>query len=248
MAKEKLYTIPLNDAVNADDECALCNVVRALERDAIDFVVGPGASYMQDDIRSDTDKTGFCRHHFQMMFEYGNSLGNALILSTHTLRTIDELRKQMKAYRPGKSGLFGKSDESNVEKYLSDFSKSCYVCNYYSDTYKRYIDTFFYLYESDDAFRDKIINGKGFCLNHMNDLVKGAYTHLKKDKADEFCKILFDIEEKNLNRIQEDISWFVEKFDYRNKDADWKNSKDAIPRTIQKLAGGYPADGSYKQS
>ena len=26
-------------------------------------------------------------------------------------------------------------------------------------------------------------------------------------------------------RIQEDIDWFVEKYDYRNKDADWKNSK-----------------------
>ena len=50
------------------------------------------------------------------------------------------------------------------------------------------------------------------------------------------------------NAISEDVSWMVEKFDYRNKDADWKNSKDAIQRGMQKLKGGYPADGPYKMS
>ena len=33
----------------------------------------------------------------------------------------------------------------------------------------------------------------------------------------------------------------------RNKDADWKNSKDAIQRGMQKLKGGYPADPVYQQ-
>ena len=40
----------------------------------------------------------------------------------------------------------------------------------------------------------------------------------------------------------------VEKFDYRNKDADWKNSRDSIQRGMQKLKGGYPADPPYKMS
>ena len=54
--------------------------------------------------------------------------------------------------------------------------------------------------------------------------------------------------EENMNRIAEDVAWLIERFDYRNKDADWKNSKDAIQRGIQKLKGGYPADGPYKMS
>ena len=53
--------------------------------------------------------------------------------------------------------------------------------------------------------------------------------------------------EENLQRMQEDIDWFIDKFDYRNKDADWKNSKDAVPRTMQKLVGGYPADPVFRQ-
>ena len=45
----------------------------------------------------------------------------------------------------------------------------------------------------------------------------------------------------NISRITEDVSWLVEKFDYRNQDADWKNSKDAIQRGMQKIKGGDPS-------
>ena len=31
--KEKLYTIPLNDAVNAKDECPFCYIERKIEQD-----------------------------------------------------------------------------------------------------------------------------------------------------------------------------------------------------------------------
>ncbi|MGN0395989.1 MAG: DUF6062 family protein [Coprococcus sp.] len=38
----------------------------------------------------------------------------------------------------------------------------------------------------------------------------------------------------NMERINDDISWFIDKFDYRYKNEPWKNSKDAIPRGIIK--------------
>ena len=53
--------------------------------------------------------------------------------------------------------------------------------------------------------------------------------------------------EDNLQRLEEDVSWLIDKFDYRNKDADWKTSKDALQRGMQKLRGGYPADPPFKQ-
>lgn len=52
--------------------------------------------------------------------------------------------------------------------------------------------------------------------------------------------------EGELARMQEDIDWFIEKYDYRNADADWKTSKDAVQRTMQKIVGGYPADPVFK--
>ena len=69
----------------------------------------------------------------------------------------------------------------------------------------------------------------------------------EKQKADLY-PLLFEQTEQNMKRIEEDISWFIDKFDYRNKEADWKNSRDALPRSIQKLVGGYPADEAYKDS
>ena len=52
--------------------------------------------------------------------------------------------------------------------------------------------------------------------------------------------------EKNFQRMEEDLVWLSDKFDYRNKDADWKNSKDALQRGMQKLRSGYPADPVHK--
>ena len=47
--------------------------------------------------------------------------------------------------------------------------------------------------------------------------------------------MLTDIEVREMKRINEEINWFTKKFDYKNKDADWKNSKDAPQRTVIKL-------------
>ena len=49
-----------------------------------------------------------------------------------------------------------------------------------------------------------------------------------------------------LIRVKEDLDWFVAKYDYRNAGADWKNSRDALQRTIQKLEGIHPADPPYR--
>ena len=48
--------------------------------------------------------------------------------------------------------------------------------------------------------------------------------------------------QENLDRLQKEVSWFVEKNDYRNKDKDWGNSRDSVQRCMQKDRGGYPAD------
>lgn len=251
--KETLYTIPLNDAVNANDECPFCYIERDVEQDLLDFVLGSGASYMESDIRDVTDRTGFCRGHFKKMFDYGNTLGNAWILKTHYMRMNKEMEAQFKKFAPGKSSLSsmfkkaaGRTNPIGV--WVEEKEKSCYVCNRFADTYERYMDTFFYLFKKDEEFRSKIKNGKGFCLHHMGDLCEAAESRLSDKEKQEFFPMIFELMEKNMARLQEDVSWMVEKFDYRNKDADWKDSKDAIQRGMQKLKGGYPADPPYKMN
>ncbi len=251
--KEQLYTIPLNDAVNASDECAFCFIERNIEQDLLDFVLGSGSSYMEADIRDITDKTGFCRAHFKKMFDYGNTLGNAWILKTHYKRMIQEMKQQFSGFTPGKVSFKGKflktSQNGNpIGMWVREKEESCYICKQYNDTYARYLDTFFYLFKQDDEFRKKIADGKGFCLPHFGDLCEAADNKLSDREKEQFYQMLLPLMEKNMERVAEDVAWMVEKFDYRNKDADWKNSKDSIQRGMQKLKGGYPADPVYKMS
>lgn len=71
--KEKLYTIPVNEGFEADDECPFCAMERAVERSAIRYVAGLGASDMEPDVRAATDKAGFCREHIKKLYDYLNA-------------------------------------------------------------------------------------------------------------------------------------------------------------------------------
>ncbi len=250
--KEQLYTIPLNDAVNANDECAFCFIERKVAMDLMDYVLGNASSYMESDIREKTDNAGFCRRHFKDMFDYGNALGNGWILKTHYMRIIKEMKENMDAVKgtPSMKKKFFKTEgaSNRLTDWLKAKEGSCFVCNNFDDTFSRYLNTFFYLYKNDSEFKQKILNGKGFCLSHFGTMYEYSLNNLNENEFKSFCDEIFPIMEQNFHRVWEDISWFVDKFDYRNKDADWKNSKDAIQRGMQKLKGGYPADPPYKMS
>lgn len=249
--KEQLYTIPLNDAINAQDECPFCYIEQSIEQDLLDFVLGSGSSYMEADIREMTDKAGFCRAHFQKMFDYGNTLGNAWILKTHYQKILREMQQQFSAFTPGKiKGKFRKPSQSGnpIGVWISEKEASCYICNQYKDTYARYLDTFFFMYKKDETFREKIRSGKGFCLPHFKDLCEAADTQLNDKEKPGFYEMALPLMEENMKRLSEDVAWMVEKFDYRNKDADWKSSRDAIQRGMQKLKGGHPAAPAYKMN
>ncbi len=248
--KEQLYTIPLNDAVNAGDECPFCYIERAVEQDSLDFALGSCASYMESDVREVTDKKGFCREHFKKMFDYGNTLGNGWILKTHYMKIRSEFADVAGKFSPGKLSLAdklkGRTAANSLVSWVQKKEDSCYICDHFRDIYERYLDTFFILYKDDASFRDKIKASKGFCLTHFGDLCSGADKRLSGAELEAFYSMLIPLMQENLDRLQEDVNWLIEKFDYLNKDADWKNSKDAVQRGMQKLKGGYPADPPLK--
>ena len=87
--KEKIYTIPVNDAFSSDCECPICSMYKALEDDAVSYTMGP--SYMEDDIRAVTDKKGFCQKHLKKVYDCENRLGFALVMKTHLDRVINDI-------------------------------------------------------------------------------------------------------------------------------------------------------------
>ena len=253
--KEKIYTMPLTDAFRANDECPFCFVERKLEEHTMDFVLGPGASYMEDDVRAETDARGFCRTHYKKMYEYGNRLGTGLIMKTHCQKLNKELDEQIKMFSPAKANILNRlkkpkntenAPKTSIGAWAKQKTDSCYICDFYKDTFQRYLDTFFDMYRKDPAFKELFINSKGFCIPHFGDLAEEADRVLSdKDKKEFFEQQLFPMMQANMKRLYDDLDWFCDKFDYRYKDADWKTSKDALPRGMQKAAGGYPADPPY---
>lgn len=234
--KAQIHTIPIQDAFENAGECPFCYIERRTENHAMDFVLGHGASYMEADIRDMTDQEGFCRNHFKKMFDYGNSLGNAWILKTHYMRLIGEMDKEFKKFNPEKT-----KKGNTISNWIHEKENSCFICKSVNDTFQAYLKTFFTMYKKDDDLKNQVKNSNGFCLSHFSVLCEGADKYLKGNDKKEFYNDVLPLMQSNMNRVLEDISWFVEKFDYKNKDADWKNSKDAIQRGMQKIKGSDPS-------
>ena len=251
--KEKLYTIPLIDAFKSEDECPFCFIERSLEQHSIHFVLGSGASYMEEDIRSQTDQLGFCRTHYQKLYDYGNRLGCGLILSTHLKKKIEELSKLIQNHKREKIRFFKRRTKTNsidsnpLSDWIQEQNNTCYICNHIKDTYQRYLDSFFELYKKEPQFQTLVKNCNGFCITHFHDLITKSVRYYSNTEYQDFYKEISSLMLQNLQRVQDDIQWFCEKFDYRNKDKDWKNSKDALQRSMQKMAGGHPADPPFTQ-
>lgn len=230
--KEQLYTIPVTDAFESNCECPLCKMKQELEKNAIEYTLGP--SYMEDDNRAMTDEQGFCEQHIQKLYSEKNRLGLALILSTHMAKVTKDLKKQTDSGSTGSSFLKRKNDTSGIGTYVASLQRNCFICNRINKTFDRYIDTIFHLYKKDSTFPKKIITSKGFCTYHFALLYDRAPEFLSKDTLLKFRSDLQTVYFTNMERMQEDIEWFINKFDYRYQNEPWKNAKDALPRSILK--------------
>ncbi len=229
---EQLYTIPVNDAFTADCECPLCHLNDELERNAIDYTMGP--SYMEDDNRAETDRLWFCRNHARILYGEKNRLGLALMMNTHNNKVIADLKK-LSGQKPTASGLLKRNKQSSpVGDYISKLEASCFICERIEKTVPRYVDTVFHLWKKDKEFLDKFKGCKGFCTYHYGMLFEASADKLSKAQLDEFLEALNKVYFENMERVNGDVSWFIDKFDYRFKDEPWKNSKDALPRGLIK--------------
>lgn len=231
--KEKLHTIPVNEAFDEDCECPLCSMYQSLEKNAIDFTMGP--SYMEDDVREETSRLGFCERHLELMHKNQNRLGMALIVKSQMDKTIKDIEKLTGQNKGTVAALFKKKGENNeVVSYLERLNKTCYICDKIDATFDRYIATVFHLYHTEESFRQKFKESKGFCTNHYRILYTEASRYFSGDELNGFIKILDTLFVGNMKRVRDDLEWFINKFDYRHADEPWKNAKDALPRAMKK--------------
>lgn len=229
--KEKLYAIPVNDAFDEECECPVCVMYRELEKDALRLTM---SGVMVEERRMESNKTGFCQKHAAMLYEMEGRTGLAWLFKTHMDQVISEIEQKQGA--PAKKQLFKKQAESSpLLEYIGYLNQSCYVCDHIWRTFQNYLHTICHLYKKEEAFREKFKASKGFCVKHYGMLYQMAQSKLNGAVLEQFVTDLDRVCLENLKRVRDDLSWFIDKFDYRYKDEPWKNSKDALPRTMTKL-------------
>lgn len=241
--KEKIFTIPVNDAFDSDCECPVCAMYKKLEDNAVEYTMGP--AYMEDDIRAKTDELGFCHKHIKAVYQLENRLGFALVMKTHMDKVIDDLEK-LAAEPVKRKTLFGKAEPSGISEYTQRLDKSCFVCDKIKNTFERYLDTIVYLYRQDEGFRKKYAAGKGFCTKHYGMLVDTAQKKLNGDLLNDFMSVTNRIYIENMKRVRDDVAWFVNKFDYKYSKEPWYNAKDSLGRAMTKTASCIDEETAFK--
>jgi hypothetical protein len=252
--KEKIYTIPVTDAFREECECPMCVLEKNLDAELVDYAMGP--SLMEPDGRALTNEKGFCRRHFEVIYnKQVNRLGLGLTIYTHLREQTGKLKKlfgakkdafkkdeQISLVKSVSNKLSAKQSDSQkfvdeVIQELTSLEGKCAVCSKLDQTMDRYVDVILFLWFKEEEFKKLFQSKKGFCLKHFRLLLEGTKKYLSAKETALFVPELFKMQLEHLDRIGEEVEWFNKKFDYRFKDEPWKNSKDAIPRSIQKIVG-----------
>ncbi len=222
---EHIYTIPINEQFERNDECPICGLFQMLENNEISSITG--ASMMEPSIRVATNKVGFCYRHFDMMAKNGKRLPVALVIQSH----LENLRSEINGMKI-----------NNQDKYIDNLISSCYVCSRINNNLNNIYGNLFYLFKTDTKFRELFAAQRYFCLPHYQQLLHYATKFLSGKEIKVFSESIIKIESAYLDELQSDIDWFCKKFDYRFAKEDWKNSKDSIERSIYALTGQKPSN------
>lgn len=236
---EQIYTIPVNEAFEAsaaDNSCGcpFCALYNKLENNELDLILG--ASMMEPDVRIKTNKTGFCRTHYDMMFVRKNRLGMALTLESH----LDQLKKELK------DGGIGGGMGNKPIKRITELEQTCYVCERIAFNFEHMVETAVLLWNTDESFPAKLQAQPYFCLPHYKMFLQYAQHRLSKKRMQEFAKQVEEIEERYLEELKDDVSWFCKKFDYRYDEEPWYNSKDSVERSMKFLRSDIHKQGHGK--
>ena len=208
---EKIYMIPVNDAYSGTSECPFCALYNKAENDYLEYYLGP--SLMEPDTRKITNKTGFCPEHMgKLNKSVTNRLGLGLVMHTHLLDFHEDISKDMINSAPSKAGLL-KGRSSDYRSKLNDLA----------DRIDKRVS------------RKKFSETKYHCLPHTAMLLRQA-AKLSQNEASDFVAALASGSDLAFTELIGDVEWFTLKFDYRNSDKPWGNSKNAIQRSMRFLS------------
>ena len=232
-----LDTIPVWEAMEQHNECPLCVLSRKAEATEIERSLG--GSVMEPESRIRVNEQGICRMHHHSLFLQQNRLGHALLTDSHA----KEVLKKLSILTPTatKNKLFFRKSAASPTTWLAQKLESlirgCVICEAIETHVNRYLYTFIYLWKKDSKFKALWESSKAICIPHAIQLLRSAAKQLSPEQEEAFAQSLLSLLQSALCTDEKDLEWFTLKFDYRNQDKPWGNSKDALERTVNLLRG-----------
>ena len=235
--KYELETIPIWDTYELDSECPLCILEERAEERYIDFFLGN--SVMAPEMRVEVNKSGFCPKHNRKLFvSEKNRHGLGLISHTHMKTLLADIEKSQKAL------INSTAPASKLRKLATVFldrvdnwEHRCMICNRLDYTMKRYAFTIVYLWNKKEDFAEKYAQSKGFCLHHLPYIFEMAADLLHAKRYTSFIVKTLELQQASLGRLESELLWYTQKFDYQNNDKPWGTARDALNRALQKITG-----------
>lgn len=222
--REDICSIPISELFEPRQGCPICRMDQMLEDRLADYITG--AAMMEPDVRIETNRLGFCPKHFDKICAVGSRLSIALILESH-LKEVEERAFGANA-APAKKKLFGSAPAQEKD--------TCFICENMEKNRNHLVDSLLNLWGREEDFRRLFSEQEYLCLHHAK-LLEHAAARLPKKAAAPFTEEVRRLSQSYLQTVEADVTHFCRMFDYRNKDADWGNSRDAIERAIAYLAG-----------
>ena len=237
--KETIYTIPINEAFDAECNCAICAIENKIENEEIEYTLGP--AMMEPDFRIISNDKGFCKTHYKRLLQNGKSLPMALVLQTHIEKQSKEiffdkvLKESKNTFLKKKSEEFASAKK--ITEHIENLNNSCVICERTQDTMNRYFNNLIYMWKSTPEFREKFSSKKGFCIPHFSKLLKYAMDGLNEKEFKIFYHTIIHMQEQTQNDLYNNISDFILLFDHNstNTNPD-ENIKNSIKHSVEYLS------------
>lgn len=225
--RDDICTIPVSEVFEVNDGCPICRMRDTIEQRIIEYILGD--AMMEPDVRIETNKVGFCEHHYNQMLSKRGRLQLALMLQSH----IDEIN----------GNVFTKNIFTSAQKKgekAAKISDTCFICDKIEYGLSRMIETIYRCYENERDFRALFDLQECFCLPHFERLIAGADKRKMRNYGGEFSKNLIRITSNYSKNLYDNISEYCRLYDYRStKENQNKECLDSVEKTVAFLNGRY---------
>jgi len=239
--------VRISQALEKGENCFLCHLEGRLERRFTEtylseLVMDPKAR------EKIVESRGFCNYHsYKMLVSASNpasedGLGMALILKSITEQLLEDVKDQQnikftvtKPWNLNLKRSVRSIRDIRLSKPVSN-EVECPTCDHVSKMMKIYIEGFLREIIQDEEMWKLYDKSKGMCMPH-HIMTLCVATSVFNGRFAPVIKRLIEKQIQTLERLQKDLSEYIEKQDYRFSSKERAKTEESVGRSLSQLVG-----------